>query len=474
MPGAAFPALEATRHRGHRTVRTGNAVTLLTVYVVLLCGFPSNVTISALGALGRPALLWGLILLLVWMLTRLQRRSVDVPPPRQPVVFALCALLTIALIGFAAAMLRGQPADQVGVAVSGMLRLFSWTGVVLVAADGLRTHQELSTLVRRIVVTATVLAAFGLLQIALGATLLDWISSVPGLTVEIGGVDSRGAFVRAAATATHPLEFTATMGAVLPIAVATAVAGGYRSHGMRMWWVSPILLVTVSILAVSRSALIGVAVAAVASIPGLPRAYRWGVSIAALAAAAVTVVAVPGLFGTVVALFAGAGNDASTTSRTDALARLPEFFSASPLIGEGFGTFTSRYWIFDNQWAQSLIDLGALGVTALLALVVAAGWSAANGGRRSSYMETRTMGRAIAASVITMAVVFLFFDGLSFPIAAGAFFLVIGMSAAVRTIGVADQAQAEALSRLGAFPHDDPPVSRQPRPRTSPQGRATR
>ncbi|MCT9002633.1 O-antigen ligase family protein [Microbacterium memoriense] len=436
---------------------TGNAVTLLTVYIVVLFAVPSNLTVSALGSLGRPSLLWGLCLLLIWLLSRLQRRSLEVLPVAQPVKVALGALIAVALVSFAAAMLRGQPYDQVSLGVAALARLMSWTGVILIAADGLRTHRALSTVIRRLIITASCFAAFGLLQVFAGATMLDWVAALPGVSVELGGIDSRGAFTRAASTATHPLEFTATIAACLPIAVATAVAGGYRasSRWRLAWWVPPALFVVVLVLAVSRSATIGLIVSAIVSIPGLPRAYRWLVTVAGVAAIAAVIVVVPGLFGTVVALFAGAGNDASTTSRTDALARVPEFFAASPWVGAGFGTFTSRYWIFDNQWVQSLIDVGALGLLALVAVVAISIWNAIDGGRRSPYQETRTMGRALAASTLTIAILFLFFDGLSFVIAAGTLFLVVGLCAALRVVGLSDEEHGAAAARLDDFPIDE-------------------
>jgi len=449
--------LSAERHRGARAPRWGGAVALLTTFVVLLFAVPSNAVISGLGSLGRPSQLWGLVLLMVWVLTRLQSSSSAIAAARQPIKLLLGVLLTIALVSFAAAMLRGQPADQVSPATTAIIRLLSWTGVVLVAADGLRTRNEISTLIRRIVIGATLLAVLGLAQFASGQSLLDWVALIPGIDLDFGGVDSRGQFTRAAGTSVHPLEFTATMAGCLPLAVATAAAGGYL-HGerwRRIWWVSPALILIVSALAVSRSATIGLFIAAAASIPSLPRAYRWVVTVGGAAVLAVVVAVVPGLLSTTLFLFTNAADDSSTQSRTNALARLPEFVAPSPFIGTGFGTFMSRYYIFDNQWVITLIDLGVLGLLALIGLVVAAIWSAASAGRQSMFIDAQMLGRAIAAAVLTVAVLFLFFDGFSFSIAAGFLFLLIGLAAAVRNVGMGDRTQHEARVRLAEVPVDD-------------------
>ncbi|MCK6068068.1 MULTISPECIES: O-antigen ligase family protein [Microbacterium] len=472
------PPVEAWRHRGFTAPRGVTATTMITVYLVLLFAVPSNVTLGPLGSVGRPALLWGILLLVWWVLSRLQQRTVDARPVWQPIRFAYAALVVVALVAFAAAMLRGQPADQVSPAITALLRLMSWGGVLLVAMDGVRTYYEATRLVRWLVVVAALASVLGLAQSFTGSSLLEWVHSFPGVSVDLGGVDSRGDFTRASGTATHPLEFTASIVGVLPLAIATAIAGGYRAATRRqalLWWTPAALIALVSMLAVSRSALIGLVVAVVASVPGLPKAYRWVIGVAGLCGSLIVIAAVPGLFGTVLSLFTNAAGDPSALSRTNALARVPEFIGASPLIGQGFGTFLPRYYIFDNQWVLIAIELGILGLVCFTALIVAAMWSAIRASRRSPYGETRTLARSIAASVATLAALFLFFDGLSFPISAGLFFLVMGLTAAIRTIGEADKALFDADTRLQGLLEKEPrggaPAASGGAGRTTGQGR---
>ena len=118
---APVPAVE---HAGLvRANGVGDATSLVTIYIVLLFGIPSNVTINGLGSLGRPALLWGLVLFAFWMLSRLQWRNVDVDRISQPVRIAFVVYLVIVLVSFSAAMLRGQPADQISPAMSWIVSL---------------------------------------------------------------------------------------------------------------------------------------------------------------------------------------------------------------------------------------------------------------------------------------------------------------------------------------------------------------
>ncbi|MHB1010903.1 MAG: O-antigen ligase family protein [Propionibacteriaceae bacterium] len=413
-----------------------DAVGLLTVYLVLLLAVPSSVRIAVLGSLGRPSLLWGLILFSVWGLWRIQARSNVLVRVEQPVRLAYFALFVIALVSFAAALLRGQPADQVSPAFTSLLRLLSWGGPMLVAMDGIRTLDEVMTMVRRIAVAGGLLAAFGLLQFGTGQSWLGWLSSVPGLEVEEGGVALRGAFTRASGTSIHPLEHATALSAALPLAIAMAMHPGRDGarDGYLGWW-SAFLITLGSVLAVSRSAIIGFGVAVIFTLPGLPKRLRALLIGVGVSISAVLVIAQPGLFTTMITLFAP-GGDASTRSRTDALARVPEFISGSPLYGTGFGTFLPRYYIFDNAWVLVLVELGILGVLTFAALFITAVWSSVRASLITNDLQLRLTSRAVAASVLAIAVVFAFFDGLSFPIAAGLTFLLFGLGSAVRTVAL--------------------------------------
>ncbi|MEL5991498.1 O-antigen ligase family protein [Microbacterium phosphatis] len=440
----APPPVRAARGRT-RPARTGTALTMVTVYLVLLFGIPSNLVVSGLGSLGRPSLLWGLLLLLWWVVARLQARAVDVMPTSQPVRWACTALFVIALVSFAAALFRGQPADQVTTAMTSLLRLLSWGGVVLVTLDGLRTLCDVERLVSRIVVAGAAVSVLGLAQFVTGSTLLDFFTLIPGFDSEDAGVLARGGFTRPTGTATHPLEYSAAICAVLPLAITQGVIRAESGRGRLPWtWIPAGLIVFSALLSVSRSGMIGLAVALAASLPALPRASRAVLALGGLAAAVVAVIAVPGLFGTVVGLFATVDSDSSTLSRTNALARVPDFIASSPAIGLGFGTFLPRYYIFDNQWVLILLELGVLGALAFAAMVLTAMWGAVSTVRRSPYTDVAALGRGVAASIATTAILFAFFDGLSFPISAGMFFLLIGLSGAIRTVGNADAALVPA------------------------------
>ena len=430
----------------------------LGIYIVLLLVVPSNLTIAGAASYGRPSFIWGLALLLWWLIWRLQARESTPTWRSQPVRFVFGAFVVVVLISFAAALLRGQPPDQISPAVSAIARVASWAGVLLVALDGLQSRAQFIRLTRLLVLIASLLAVLGLAQSFTGQSFLSWVATLPGVEFNADDtVSARGTFSRAAGTAIHPLEHVTMLIGILPLAIVCGSTRGFSGKASRVGplWLTPSLLITLSCLvSVSRSAIVGLAVAVAASFPALPRRYRWALAVGGLFAAGVVTVAVPGMFSTVVSLFSNATSDPSTQSRASALARLPEFMASSPLLGAGLGTFLPRYYIFDNQWVMLLVEVGILGTLAFAAMVVAATWSALDAGRRFGSGQDAMLSRAVAASAISLAAAYAFFDALAFPMSAGLMFLMSGIGGALRNLSTrADPALRSRLEHPAApFP----------------------
>ncbi|MBX0299442.1 O-antigen ligase family protein [Cryobacterium sp. 1639] len=455
MRSARPPSPRQETRRSSAGRHGGDAVMMLTIYLVLLLGIPSGVVVTALGALGHPSLMWGLVLLGWWAITRLQLPvSIGRTPISQPVRVAFVVFLVVVLLSFTAAMLRGQPDDQESPAVTALVRMLSWAGVLFVAIDGIRTVHSLARMARRIVIGAGLLAALGLAQFLTGSPLVDFFGSIPGLTAE-GGLGERAGIVRSSGTAIHPLEYATALNAALPLVIAAALSRGFRSRqsgGNLAWWLPVCLIAVSALVSVSRSAIIGLALAVILMIPAVPARYRTIVIGAGVGVAFATFALMPGLLSTTVKLFSGAATDPSTQSRTNALERVPEFMSTSPVVGSGFGIFLPRYYIFDNQWVLIAIEVGILGLLAFAAFFVAGIWSALQS-RRSTTPDVRLLGHALALSLFTIAILFAFFDGLSFPIAGGMLFLLAGLCGSVRAI-----VAAEAVSDVSPSARETPGV----------------
>jgi len=442
MTADSVAPIPAREHRGFERRRGLDAVTMLTVYLALLCLIPSNLAISAFGTLGRPSTLWGLALALWWVTHHVQARAHAIVPPSQPVRLAFSAFFVIALVSFAVALLRGQPADQVTPAINALIRLVSYGGVAFVAMDGIRTMHDLRTLLSRLVFIVAIVAVLGLVQTVTGLAIVDQIS-LPGFYLtEEGGIQSRGAFVRAAGTAIHPLEYAMLLAVSLPISLALALHHddhAQRTHGLIRNWLPTVLIAGATLVSTSRSALLGFGVAVVTMVPAIPRRARGFMVVGVLVLGAAVVVLMPGMFGTMLSMFTGASTDPSALSRTNGLSRAPGFIAVSPFVGAGFGTFLPRYYIFDNEWVLLTVELGIFGVVAFAGLILAGVWSAWSARTMSREPDVRLLGQGLLAACLTAAVLMSGFDALSFPISAGIMFVVLGLCGALRAIASADR-----------------------------------
>lgn len=417
-----------------------DSVTVLTFFLILLAAVPSRLVFSGVGSAGNPSTIIALGAALWWVWDLLQRpRSESLG--RQPVRLAVFALLASTLASYAAGMLRAIPAAEVSTADVGILRMIAWTGVALVANDGIRDSARLETLLRRIVVIAGVVAILGLVQFATGEAFVDKIS-LPGMisTQDYAGVQSRGSFVRSIGTAIHPLEYSTILTMALPLALTRGLEP--RGSLIARWWAAAAIAAAAAV-AVSRSTILCVVVAlAVMSLTWVPR-IRFRMLAAAAAGGVAVFLFVPGMLGVLASLFTGLSNDSSAQSRSGSMDLVGVFFQRAPFFGRGFGTFLPEYRILDNQFLLTLLETGLVGLLALVGLIVTAIVCADAARRRSS--PSASWAQALTASMAAGAMGFALFDGLAFPQAAGLFFVVAGASGAAWRIARSEDATSPSL-----------------------------
>lgn len=430
MPAPTAPRIVPVGHIGPR--RGIDGLTVLTVYLVLLCAVPSGLTITAMGSAGRPATIWALAASLWWCWHQVQRQA-PLAPGRRIVPLALFALLTVAGVSYAVAMLRGLPTDEVSPADTGILRLVAWAGILLVGHDGLLNAGELRVLLRRVAWVGGALAVLGIFQFLTGELLLDLWRMVPFTTWDApnsAGLDQRAGFIRASGTAIHPLEYGVMLSVAFPLAVVLATEN--RSAHRVLPWLPFAAIAVASLTSLSRSTLIGLAIGLIVMLPTLTRRARvlmlglGGTMAVALA------VAVPGMLGTIRGLFTGLATDPSTASRTSSYDAAIEFVSRFPLVGKGFGTFIARYHIFDNQYLLLAIELGILGFIAFLLLIAAGVVSAAKARKAAVEREDRQFAQALIAALLAASLMMSFFDGLSFAMSGGMLFFLLGLAGGAR------------------------------------------
>jgi hypothetical protein len=422
-----------------------DVVTLLTAYLLLLFFIPSTLVFGPLGGAGTPAMVAALCILLWYIASWIVGR---VTPSRggRPVRVAMFVFSLAVLASFVAAMTRNITQMEVLSADRALIILTAWVGLVVVMSESITSYERLDTLLRRAVVAGSVVGAIGIFQYYSGVDITKYFQ-IPGLVprVDITTLLSRNGLNRPSSTATQPIEFGVVMAMLLPFALQQAMAAerpGKMNSKFRRW--APVLLIAFAVMAsVSRSGIIGVAVAMLFLLPTWNRQRRLTALVAVVLGAMAMKAAAPGLIHTLITYFSQlSGNSnpyATAQARTNDYAYVFHYVAQRPWFGMGFGTFVPGLYIFtDNMYLNGFAEIGYLGVAALLVLYFAGLHCAAAGRRRTRDERRREIGQAMVASIAVGIVASATFDSLSFPMFSGLFFLIMGASGAYLGITTAE------------------------------------
>ncbi|WP_078906834.1 O-antigen ligase family protein [Streptomyces sp. NRRL S-378] len=405
-----------------------DATALLTGYLALAFFIPSNLTLPGLGGVGTPANVFALLALLWYLATWLTGRIRPAPGTRLPRV-AMWLLAVSVLASYVANAGRGSVRKELLGADRGLIALLVWVSLVVLVSAGIQDRARLDVLLRRAVVMGTIVAAVGFYDFFTATNIADGIS-IPGLSSSVPQITTldRGAFTRPRSTTAQPLEFGGMLALLLPFAVQQAF-DPVRRH-LRAWrrW-GPVALMGGALpLTVSRTSIIGALIVILVMVPRWKPQRRWTAIGVLVGAVACFKVIIPGLIGTITALFASflTNSDSSTQARTVKYSAIVPYLDERPLAGQGLGTFIPELYFFtDNQYMLTLAEMGFLGLVALLFLFLT-GIHQGGAIRRLAVGESdRELGQAFFASALVALVVSATFDALSFPMFAGMFFLTI-------------------------------------------------
>ncbi|MFD7022792.1 O-antigen ligase family protein [Promicromonospora sukumoe] len=408
-----------------------DVVTWLSVYLLLLFAIPSKLVIGPLGSAGAPSMVVGLASLLLWVLMGVGAARPTLSGPRL-IRVSLSVFLFSVGVTYVLAMSRPVVSNEVSPADVAILALLAWSGVLLLAHDGITSAARRDQLVWRLALAGGALAVLGLAQFALGELFVDRLT-LPGLTLtspyELG---QRNGLFRPQGTATHPIEYGVLVTMLLPLTLHVGFEHTERRAVVR-WAPAAAALVLVPATG-SRSAYVGAAVALIVMLVGW-RGSRRRVMLGVTAVGAVAgVVVAPNMLSSILGLFTGASEDPSVTSRTGSFELAGEFIARDPLFGRGLGTFLPTYRIFDNQYLLLLVTVGLVGTVLFLGICVATVRVLVRVRKRSAGTDARTYDLALAlmAAVLVGFVSLFFFDAFAFPMTMGALFLLVGVAGSLR------------------------------------------
>jgi polysaccharide biosynthesis protein PslJ len=317
----------------------------------------------------------------------------------------------------------------------GLIIAFGWLGVLLLAADGISSMERLKVLLRRLVLGVSLMAVLGISQFFTGLNAAKYIV-IPGLSDQqpYTDIQTRGDLFRPSSTAIHPIEFGFVLAVLLPFAIHQA---RYAPPGKKGWrWLQVALMGTALPMTVSRSAILGLLVCLIVILPTWTKNERRMAYLIIVGGLFVLRTVIHGLVGTLRDLFLSIGSDSSTLSRTSAFGHAVPLLAAHPWLGQGFGTFLPNVFFYtDDQYLNSIIEIGLIGATSLVALFVTGCFMAGRTRRYVCSPEDKHLAQCLAAAMAIVLVTYATFDALYFPMAASLTFLLVGCVGAAWRLG---------------------------------------
>ena len=336
------------------------------------------------------------------------------------------------MASYLAANLRPLMDLETNGADRGIIRLMSWSGVLLVTMDGLPTRQAFRKVVEVAAGGGVVLGLLGLVQATTSFNPVDHLH-IPGLRPlsldKLAAPEIRNGLPRVYGTTSHPIEFATVL--VLLIALTAPLALKEKPDKRSRWWFVGLVIMGITFpLAVARSGFLAIAALAIVVIPRLPRrARRRTLMVLPLGLVAVHS-AFPGLLGTIRGLFFSAA-DGSEYARTDDYPVVVQYFRDKPLFGRGIDTLLADvYRVLDNQVLLSLVETGLVGLVAYLTLHIAAIRTAQRTRKIAVTADDRLLSQCLVGVPVAALVSSLTFDSFSFPMFAGLFFFAVGLTGA--------------------------------------------
>jgi hypothetical protein len=407
-----------------------DAVDALTVFIVLSVAIPAPLIFAPLGGAGTPGNLIGLLFLVWWAAAKLGTGQ-GVARGRQPVRIALLFFAIPVLTSVVAMFTRYTIPKEVTGAERGLLYYAALIGITLLAADGITSIERVHTLMRRVVHGATFVAALAVVQFLTGWNPAGKIS-IPGLVRNIAIENQdRSILLRVQSTTLHPIELGTLMGIMLPVALVYA----FRSEGKwprRIAWSEVLLIAAVLPMALSRTG----SIAAIVGLIAIAMEWSWRRR-ARVAAAAVVLIgvmrlAIPGLIGTLIALFTDISQDNSTIARLQRYQIAGHYFLQHPWFGRGFNTlYPFSQQVFDNAYLYLADEQGVVGIIGFALFLFILVFTARGAHRRSKDPLTRELSQALAGMVVAIGVAYATADLGQFTILMGTFFLCAGVIGAL-------------------------------------------
>ncbi|GAC69191.1 O-antigen ligase family protein [Gordonia soli] len=374
QPDQAGPAGSAARPtpawiRWYRDPRLW-AGTLAVMSVALLAMRQSFLLRGSRGLTPMQAtILLGVVLLIAGIVFGGQR----VPAPPLIPSLLVIGVLMIVLMSYAAAAARGMTAAQQAGADRSLTTQVLSCGAFFLLVTVIRTRTAVIWILRGLVIGGTLSALYALLQTAIGFDIAPHMRIPVLLKADVSTLVSglmRAGSVRPQGAAGHPLELSAVLSALVPIAVGITSEAHSRRERWWPWAVMGTILAVGALTTVSRSAIVGMAVAAVVLALYSPiRRAVVGITSIGVVVGGAWVVQLP-LFTRLNEVFTSGSNDNSLGSRSFGANWVSEHYVQFFWLGQGPGTYDlNKQPVLDNEYLSRLMEVGVLGLLGFITFI---------------------------------------------------------------------------------------------------------
>ncbi|GAB3697415.1 O-antigen ligase family protein [Actinocorallia lasiicapitis] len=433
MSAPALPLVELDQSAGRRV---SDGATLGMLFVLCQTVFPARLVLAVIPISLSPADVVALLATMAWAYATCTL-TLGMAKGRSPVRTMLFVYFLANLLTYGLATAGYMPADELKLSDHALVLVLAHTGLAIAVCDGVRSLDRLEKMLRAVVVGGAIMSFIGVLQFTVdydATRLLELPGLRPGTT---GGViDDRGGLNRVGSTASHPIEFGVVCAMVLPLALHFAFSAREKGERARRWWLCAGLIGCGLLFSLSRSAIMGLGVVGLILLVVWPPRRTIRLLGAGAGFTAIVAAAFPGMISTFYGLFANFGADPSVEYRRHRYEIAQLEFSKHPWFGRGIGTwYVPKYFALDNQWIMTGLEAGAAGVAVFAGILVVGIYA----GLRVRYArqaapDVRWLLEALAALLAVPAVGSFTFDLLSFHIATGVMFLLIGATGALLRI----------------------------------------
>lgn len=427
--------------------------TVLVAYTVVLFAIPARYTVGpfAVNAAQLLAFLAGFL----WIGSKILP-YVPIARGRNPVIVLVIAFFCVILLNYAYAHVYPLKSTQAKDIDRLTALLFSATVVAAAVADGIRTRAQLYRLMSTIVGMGTATAVLGVVQFVTGNTIVEVLRPPGFKSLGVSAIEHRAGFPRVAATAMHPIEMGIVWAVLIPVALHLARFAPTR-RGRRAALGCALVLLLALPMAGSRSGFVVIAITLL--IVGSRWTFRRQANVLAgllVAMLFVTMIS-PGLVGAMGELVQGKAGVGSLVDRKQARERAFALAGQRPMFGQGYGTYNQKDLnsTLDNLWAESSIEIGWIGVGALVLFFLSGAVIAMTARARTDDRGLKDLALTLAAIIVAVAVAGWGLNILKYPMVLGVLYVFLGSTGVVYRLAtrpeeayIADADTTLALERV--------------------------